>query len=651
MTDRPGWLVLRAVVIATALGCMHGVALAGAAAGEVQVVAGTATIAGHVSAGDGGPALDALIVLPAGVAVDGHQNVYVAEPLSNRVRRIDAITGVITTVAGNGADRAPSGRVDGVSMGDGGPAIDAALGFPSSVAVSDDGDLFVLEQVRGRVRRVDPGGTITTFAGTGIPGFSGDGGPAVHAQLDIATALALAPDGSLYISDRGNQRVRLVDSGGTMTTVAGNGSVGFAGDGGPATQASVNGPEGVAVGPDGTLYIADRMNDRIRAVDPAGTISTFAGTGVGGFSGDGGPADDAQINGPIGLAAASSGALYIVDGDNLRIRSVAVDTTISTYGGTGRPGLAQDGWLATDSSFDMWGLAADRRGDLYISERGAGRIIRIVAADVSPPSIACAQADDQWHAGNVTIVCAASDDGSGLTQQADAHFGLTTSVIAGVEDVDAATGTREVCDNAGNCAMAGPIAGNRIDRAGPTVALACPESAVLLHSNTLVTYVASDGGSGLTTPATGTLAVDVAGVGTKPISTVAIDNVANATAAACSVDVVYDWAGFFSPVDNLPTVNLAQAGSAIPIKFELGGDHGLAVLASGYPRSQTTTCAEAALTDGIEETVSANGSGLMFANGRYTYVWKTDRAWSGTCRQLVVRLIDGTSHRADFRFR
>ena len=270
-----------------------------------------------IANGDGGPATQARLAPPAGVAIDGAGNLYIADVNFGHVRKVDGQTGVITTVAGKGK----SG-----SSGDGGPATQAALDDPSGLAIDGSGNLYIADTGNDRVRRVDAAtGLITTVAGTGEEGFSGDGGPATQAALDEPHGLAFGGAGNLYIADTGNDRVRRVDAAtGLITTVAGTGEEGFSGDGGPATQAALDEPHGLAFGGAGNLYIADTGNDRVRRVDAAtGLITTVAGTGEEGFSGDGGPATQAALDEPSGLAFDGAGNLYIADTRNSRVRRVS----------------------------------------------------------------------------------------------------------------------------------------------------------------------------------------------------------------------------------------------------------------------------------------------------------------------------------------
>jgi sugar lactone lactonase YvrE len=279
----------------------------------------------------------------------------------------------MTTVAGNG-QRAYSG--------DGGPATAASLYLPSGVALDAAGDLYIADRCNHRIRKVTAGGTITTAAGNGVQGYSGDGGPATAASLDYPWGVAVDSGGNLYIADTDNNRLRKVAPGGTITTVAGNGVAKYSGDGGPATAASLNYPRGVAVDAAGNLYIADSNNRRIRKVPPGGTISTAAGNGVGGYSGDGGPATAASLDWPYGVAVDSAGNLYIADFSNHRIRKVTPAGTITTAAGNGQSGSSGDGGPATAASLSgPWGVAVDSAGTLYIADWWNVRIRKVTPGE------------------------------------------------------------------------------------------------------------------------------------------------------------------------------------------------------------------------------------------------------------------------------
>ena len=288
--------------------------------------------------GDGGPATKASFLRAKGIAEGPDGTLYIADSGNFRVRRVGP-DGIITTFAGTG--------VFGFS-GDGGPATQAQVA-PSGLALAQDGSLFISESTTAgrRIRRVGPDGIITTFAGTGVRGFGGDGGPATQAMFDGCGGLAIGPDGSLYVAEI-NRRVRRIGPDGIITTVAGGGSS-SPGDGGLATRAFLFNPMDVAVSRDGSLYIADWGNQRIRRVGPDGIITTVAGNGTQGFSGDWGPADLAQINSPRSVAIDDLGGILIGDSGNGRIRRVGADGTITTIAGTGLTTFNGDGLPATQS--------------------------------------------------------------------------------------------------------------------------------------------------------------------------------------------------------------------------------------------------------------------------------------------------------------
>jgi hypothetical protein len=246
--------------------------------------------------------------------------------------------GTIVTVAGTG--------VDGHD-GDDGPATAAAIDHPRGIAALPGGGFVFTEPFANTVRRVGPDGTITTIAGTGNAGFSGDGGPATRAEFSGVHGAGLLPDGGLVLADPGNQRIRRTWPDGNITSVAGTGAPGFSGDGGPAAAARINAPRGVAALADGGFLIPDSNNHRIRRVWPDGTITTVAGTGAPGFSGDGGPAIAAQLSLPFAVAPLPDGGFLVADTGNDSVRRVWPDGTITTVAGTGEAGYSGDAGLAT----------------------------------------------------------------------------------------------------------------------------------------------------------------------------------------------------------------------------------------------------------------------------------------------------------------
>ncbi len=328
------------------------------------------TVAGNGEsgfAGDGGPAAKAKLTRPCAVAVDHRGNLYIADSGNHRIRKV-APDGTITTFAGTGEPGFD---------GDGGPAARAQLNAPYGVSVDRHGQVFVADQQNYRIRKVTPAGTITTIAGDGRKGFDGDGGPAVRAALNYPDATVSDDKGHLYIADAGNHRVRKVDPDGTITTVAGT-VRGYSGDGGPAAHAQLNLPASLAIDPQGNLFVGDLANHAVRKVSPSGTITTVAGTGDRGFNGDDIPAIRAQLNEPGGVAVCPDGSLLIADGGNFRVRRVDADGMIQTIAGTGRNGHAGDGGPALQAEVSILDiLTVDDRGAVFVSDYGNHRIRKL----------------------------------------------------------------------------------------------------------------------------------------------------------------------------------------------------------------------------------------------------------------------------------
>ncbi len=274
-------------------------------------------------------------------------------------------TFTISTAAGTG------GAGD---TGDGGPATSAEVNGPRGVTEDIFGNLYIAEYYGQRVRKVTPGGTITTLAGTGVEGFSGDGGPATNAELNGPYRVTVDLAGNVYIPDSGNSRVRKVSPDGTITTIAGNGTVGRGGDGQLATNAELNYPEAVAFDPGGNYYIADEGANVVRKVSTSGIITTAVGTGAAAYTGDGGPAASATLDGPVGVQVDASGNVYISDQINNVIRKVT-NGIITTVAGTGAFGFAGDGGQAVHAEFGYpASVGLDAAGNLYIPDVNNNRI-------------------------------------------------------------------------------------------------------------------------------------------------------------------------------------------------------------------------------------------------------------------------------------
>jgi sugar lactone lactonase YvrE len=308
------------------------------------------------------------ISLVDGIAVDRKGNIYIAMRDNNIINRVDT-QGNMSRFAGTG---------ESGFDGDGGKASEAKLKLPAGLTFDKKGNLYIADRNNHRVRKVDTRGIITTVAGNGTAGFSGDGGKATEAMLQHPSGIAVDDKGNIFISDRSNDRVRVVNRKGVISTYAGNGEDGAKGDSGPATKGQLSKPFGLALDKKGNLFIADRKSNRVRMVTPQGILHTVAGDGGFFFSGDNGPAYRASVAGPTGVAVGKDGTLYIADRNNNRIRSVDTQGMIRTVVGTGQQDYNGDSELARDSNLHLpFGVAMDPDGNLLVIDRSHYRIRKI----------------------------------------------------------------------------------------------------------------------------------------------------------------------------------------------------------------------------------------------------------------------------------
>lgn len=306
---------------------------------------------------------------PNQVTLDGTGAIYVADCKTQTVKRINK-DGSIRVVAGDGEAR---------YNGDGGPALKASMQYPLDVAFDKAGNMYIADGGNHRIRKVDRAGRISTIAGTGQQGHTGDGGPAVKATFNFPIALAIDRQGNILVAERHNHCIRKITPAGTISTFAGTGSEGYSGDGGPAARAQINEPTDVAVDGNNNVYIADLANHRIRKVSSSGQISTFAGTGFDGYSEDGTMATACRMSYPYGVFADDKGNVYYSDNHNALIRMVNAKGVVSTLAGT--PGIADytgDGGLAIKARiFDPGGIAVDKDGTLFFADFGNNAVRRV----------------------------------------------------------------------------------------------------------------------------------------------------------------------------------------------------------------------------------------------------------------------------------
>jgi sugar lactone lactonase YvrE len=348
--------------------------------GEINTRAGNGCLTDGASCiGSGNvAATEFALNLPQGAATDGAGNLYVSDTDNNRIRMVNSDNG-ISTIAGS--------EVPGFA-GDGGWAYTAQINTPTAIAIDGAGNVIFVDTRNHAIRKIaiidGVIGNLSTVAGTlGSPGYSGDGTTAVSGHLSSPHGIALDQAGNLYIADTGNNRIRKVDTSGNITSVAGNGTPGYSGDNGPPLSAQFYEPWGVAVAPNGSLYVADFGNNRIRVLDPTlSTITTVAGDGTGSYTGDLGPASNSTLSGPLGVATDAANNVYIADVENNRIRKIdSVSGIISTIAGNGTPASGGDGFSATLAGlYKPYSVYVDGAGNLFVADRLNLRI-REISAD------------------------------------------------------------------------------------------------------------------------------------------------------------------------------------------------------------------------------------------------------------------------------
>jgi sugar lactone lactonase YvrE len=305
-----------------------------------------------------GAAKEASFKQPAGIALDGSGNIYLADAYNNRIRKITP-AGVVTTLAGSGKE----GFADGMGK-------DAVFNGPAGIAIDRDGNIYTAEWKGHRVRKITPAGVVTTLAGSGKAGFAD--GTGAEASFNTPQGVAVDASGNVYVSESGNHRIRKISPSGVVTTVAGSGKPGFAD--GTGAEANFKSPTGIALDAVGNVYVSDTGNHQIRKITPSGVVTTLAGSGKPGFQD--GQGTKASFNVPFGLAVDRNGNIYVADMGNHRIRKITPDGFVTTLAGSGKA-AAEDGY-STAASFNLpWGVAIDEFGAVYVSDQENHKIRKI----------------------------------------------------------------------------------------------------------------------------------------------------------------------------------------------------------------------------------------------------------------------------------
>ncbi len=570
---------------------------------------------------------------PQYVAADPAGDLFFVD--QNTVVRLDATTGILTRVAGNGST--------GFS-GDNGPATSAQLNFPSGVALDSAGNLYIADTGNFRIRKV-ANGAITTVAGSGVGGYSGDNGPATSARLGDPQGLAVDSAGNLYIADTDNFCIRKVANG-VITTVAGNGLQGFSGDNGPAAGAQLNSPFAVAVDSAGNLYIADTDNQRVRKV-ANGVIATIAGIGTQGYSGDNGPAIGAQLNFPTGVAVDSAGNLYIADG-SARIRKVA-GAVIATVAGNGLVGFSGDGGPAISavlSSDD--GVAVDSAANLYIADYNNNRIRKVTNGAIttvagggttvagSGPAIGA-----QLYPGAVAL------DSAGNLYIADGVSNVIWKIANGVMTAVAGNGTRGFSGDGGPATSA-ELSGSEsvaVDSAGNLYIADTFNNRIRRVANGVITTVAGSGTTGFSGdngPAINAQLNTPSGVTLDSAGNLYISDTGNACVRKVSGGVIATVAG----IGGMPGSGGDNNTSAT--KSTLSSPGGIAVDAAGnlYIADDFFDSRVLKVSNGVIDVVAGDGThGFSGDNGPATSaaLWEPGGIALDSAGNLYIA--DGTNQR------
>jgi sugar lactone lactonase YvrE len=597
-----------------------------------QIISTTAGNGANGFTGDGGPATLASLRGPFGSTFDEAGNLYFADSENYRIRKV-APNGTISTFAGSGSP---------YFSGDGGLATVAGIN-PEFLAFDPAGNLYVSDWANHRVRRISANGVITTVAGNGLGGLGIDEGPATAANVTYPTGVAMDATGSLYIADSYYGRIRKVTPAGMISRIAGTGVRGYSGDGGPALDAQLSQPYGMAIDGAGNLFVADLDNNRIRKISAAGVITTVAGTGAAGFSGDNGQAINAAILAPHDVAVDGAGNLYIVDSGNSRIRKVDRNGIITTVAGNGTRGYSGDGGLATEAQLFVPDAIAIRDGFMYISDWGNDRVRR-VSLDITPPQIAPVivgtLGGDGWYRSVVGIGWAVSDGESKL---------LSTSGCADSTLAAETAGTVLSCTATSAGGTASESVTIKIDRTPPQLEVSVPP-VVLLNSSQQASPVATDALSGISIAVCAPLVTTT--VGPKVATCTATDFAGNVSSATADYSVHYrvDWTTpTYRPYD-IWSVPIARS---VPLRWRLLDANGAPVNSLRSATVETTFFGCFLIPKVNLTTFGAGNTALLrFGNGVYGLDYKAPRSYQYQCYGTYIRADSGQRFLIDgFYFR
>jgi Abnormal spindle-like microcephaly-assoc'd, ASPM-SPD-2-Hydin/Cep192 domain 4/NHL repeat len=565
-----------------------------AATGNIQVVAGN----GQPSfSGDGQLAPSAELGFPQGLYLDGSGNMFLADSGNNVIRSVSASTGIINTVAGTG--------VPGYA-GDGGSAINAQLSSPTGVVTDSSGNIFFADAGNNVIREVVAAtGNIQTIAGNGTAGYSGDGGPATSATLNFPQDLKIDNSGNIFFSDSGNNVIReILAATGNIQTIAGTGTPGYTGDGGPAKVAQLSNPNGLFLDSSGNIFIADSNNNVVREIVAAtGNIQTVAGNGTGGYTGDGGAATSAELNFPSAVYVDASGNLFIADVFNAVIRQVVASTgNIQTVAGNGQFDFSGDGGPALSAAIGApFYIAPDLSGNYYIADLASNRVRKVSASGSSPsPAVSLSQTTLTF----VTQTVASSSAAQTITLT---NSGNATLTISGIAISGGNSGDFSESDNCGasvaaaaNCTISVTFKPTANGARGSSVSIT--DNAV--NSPQSVTLLGTGGtpASGVTL-STSNLAFSSQNLGTTSAAqTVTLTNSGNAALSVTSIAVSGGNSGDFSETNTCGNSVAAAASCTISVTFK--------------PTATGARTASVTITDNASSSphsVSLTGSGAGFA--------------------------------------